>query len=483
MKKTIVCVAISLLMAVSAWSWDDHDQLTLAALSGHEAVGGSVLAEDLSAFLEDTAAELAEFLDTLEERMASSLPAYPRRPDNLALDPALRAEDLVLSFMRAIRVNPDRPFVLFIQPPANGYRDPALEDLPLETVDVFKGRFPNQPFQALSAGQSVPALTVVATASDEPDYGMDLGLWDDNGTAYGARYAFGPQPFGNPALIYGSQAPFHMTFPREDPIITAAAPFVGRGLAHYRVTLYTELARFAFAHDHDYWGWRFAGWAIHYLEDMAMPYHARLMPGKGTLGMLTLYGLGTQADIDGAVVLLSNRHMLLEDFQYRLTSNLAGNPALATALAEGSQRPVAWRDFFAYDVAAAAAYKRGPAIDRLIVKAFPERYSSDPSYDFGADPDKPLYDSLAAARSAQPDAAASLETSLVDIMRDVGDYVRAYVDYVSDPDAVLGARRAPLDLRLPAYGLFLAAVLALLVILVAAGVRGVRRAMATGRGK
>ncbi|HPE36315.1 MAG TPA: hypothetical protein PK625_04140, partial [Spirochaetales bacterium] len=211
MKKTIVCVAISLLMAVSAWSWDDHDQLTLTALAGHAAVGGSVLAEDLSAFLEDTAAELAEFLDTLEERMAASLPGYPRRPDNLALDPALRADDLVMSFMRAIRVNPDRPFVLFIQPPANAYRDPALEDLALETVDVFKGRFPNQPFQALRAGQSVPALTVVATASDEPDYGMDLGLWDDNGTAYGARYAFGPQPFGNPALIYGSQAPFHMT--------------------------------------------------------------------------------------------------------------------------------------------------------------------------------------------------------------------------------------------------------------------------------
>ncbi len=55
-------------------------------------------------------------------------------------------------------------------------------------------------YAELKPGEAVPVIDVVATASDEPDHGFDIGLWEDSGTPYGRLYGFGKQPFGaNPA--------------------------------------------------------------------------------------------------------------------------------------------------------------------------------------------------------------------------------------------------------------------------------------------
>lgn len=65
---------------------------------------------------------------------------------------------------------------------------------------------------------------MIASANDEPDFGMDIGLFADNGTDFGQRYGFGQQPFGNPNLDYGSQAPFHMGFYHLDWLTRTAQP-------------------------------------------------------------------------------------------------------------------------------------------------------------------------------------------------------------------------------------------------------------------
>ncbi len=475
MKKAAEILALALAVTTPAWCWDDHDQLSWLSLRGEEWAGDMVVAEELLSFLEAEKAAIAGVLEDLEARLAESLPSAPPRPAALAFDPALSGQALLHSFSRALRVNPERPFVLFLQPLAGEEATHTGDPLPLELVDLFSYRFPSPPFRALPAGSEVAAARVVASASDEPDYGMDLGLYEDNGTAWGSVYGFGTQPWGNPALVYGSQAPFHMSFPWEDPVIKLAAAFVGRGLAAYRVEQYTALARHAMESGHEYWGYRFAGWALHYLQDMAQPYHARLMPGKGTLGMLSLYALGSTEDIDGAVVLLSNRHLVIEDWAYRIVSSWSGDAGaspLFAALSGGGEAPP-YREGWAYDVVARAAYERGPALDALIVKAFPAGMVSDPSYDFGADPGRP--DALAALRDGAPGMAAELEAAVAAIFSDLGAGSRAYLSFIRDHGARPAPREAPVDLRGPLYLAALAGILAGIAALALWAVRRRRR--------
>lgn len=104
------------------------------------------------------------------------------------------------------------------------------------------------PIESLQPGEIIPALDVLATASDEPDHGLNIGLYTNNAGPLCARYGFGEQPSGNPALSYGSHASFHMAFQNEDPVIALAAPFSRSSQAAYRQLQYTSLARYAFAH-------------------------------------------------------------------------------------------------------------------------------------------------------------------------------------------------------------------------------------------
>ena len=468
--KELMALALITLASLGAYGWDDHDMLTLFSLGGQDYAGELVEAERLGDFLEAEKSALAPFLDELEKGAGAAIRQLPARPVPLALDSRLSGYELTIAFLKAIRVNPTLPFLLFIQPAAGAPRNLRHMPLPVKAVDIFDARFPNQPFESIVAGEQVPVLSVLSSASDEPDYGLDIGLYEDNRTNYGATYGLGTQPFGNPALLYGSQAPFHMSFPWEDPVIKAAAPFVGRGLAEYRVTQFTELARFAFRSGHAYWGWRFAGWALHYLQDMAQPYHARLMPGKGTVGMLSLYALGSPDDIAGAVVLLSNRHLLFEDYFYRLLSthymDESSSPAFA-AMRTGTGKPVAYRERFAYDVAAKASHDRGAALDKLLVESFPLHYTSDPSYDYGADPKKTGYDSLATLRETAPAQAKALEAAATAIFADMGDYARSYIAYVRDATASLPPRKTPVDMRGVLYISAITALAAVLVYLLA----------------
>ena len=50
----------------------------------------------------------------------------------------------------------------------------------------------------MAPGEPVSIAEVIASASDEPDFGMDIGLFADNGTDFGQRYGFGINPLGTP---------------------------------------------------------------------------------------------------------------------------------------------------------------------------------------------------------------------------------------------------------------------------------------------
>ena len=468
--KLAAATLLALVPLAPCLAWEDHARLSRVALGSEPWAKEEVQAEGLERFLEAEKGPIAKALADFEARAPKELAYYPPLPPELAFKgegsgPALRA-----AFLAAIRLNPDSKLVLYLKPDAGAAR--TRPPLPVAAVDPFDGRFVNRPFETLAEGERVAALEVLATASDEPDYGLDCGLYEDNGTEAGKRYGLGVQPFGNPALDYGSQAPVHMTFAREDPIIGLAAPFTKRSLADYRFRLCTLLARLAFAEGHPYWGCRFAGWAIHYVEDLCQPYHSSLLPGKSTLQMVSLNVFGSSRDVNDAMILLSNRHAIVEDYAYRAV--VAGSAAIESALAKGALRSGdGYRAGWLYDVAAARAFARGRELDRLVGAGFPARYASDPSYDYGASNSKEPreFDPYAHLAKQGNDKAAAFEAFLAGSFSDLGALVREYAAFARDPAAKEGPRKAPFDARPWIDAAIPAALLVLVAVLIVAARR------------
>ncbi|MCY1439895.1 hypothetical protein D9M71_561470 [compost metagenome] len=134
----------------------------------------------------------------------------------------------------------------------------------------------------------------------------------------GGRYNFGEQPFGDARFEYSSQAPFHIGYYHEDDFIYRAAPYLARTFPEVRVYQYLGLARFAFESGHPYWGFRFLGWALHYIQDMTQPYHVKALPGQGT-PRLAWVALKAAVGLDGeklaAIEEVANRHTEVEQYQ------------------------------------------------------------------------------------------------------------------------------------------------------------------------
>ncbi|MDA8425522.1 MAG: hypothetical protein M0Z80_05240 [Treponema sp.] len=461
--------------AVSVSAWEDHAPITYAALAGQPCAARMVRAETLDAFLAAERSALPAALAGIEAKAKKELDYYPPLPPALAFTGEAPEIALRAAFLAAIRVNPSMPFPLFVQLPPGAPRA-GRPPLAIDQADLMGFRIPDPPFVALSPGEKLSALGVVATASDEPDYGMDVGLYADNGGAVGALYGFGKQPFGNPSLSYGSQAPIHMAFPHEDPLIKLAAPFTQRSLSAYRILQYSTLARFAFASGHPYWGWRFAGWALHYVQDLAQPYHASMLPGLSTFQIIWLNLTGGAAAKSAALVLVSNRHTVIEDYLYRAMAAPPGDPGrdrLVAALGMGPRAPRVepWRDDYAYDIIAWKSYRRAPAFDRLVAATFPAAYVSDPSYDYAAAGE--VHDPYDELQARAPVKAAVFDEECASIFADLGSWTRCFVAFASDPKAAELPRREPFDPRALGY---LAAVAALAVVIVAlARKKGLRR--------
>jgi hypothetical protein len=291
-----------------------------------------------------------------------------------------------------LRVAPNSRFALYLQADPRNPSATSGKPLPHSVVDTL----PEQPnsqlrFFEIKTGDQVAPLNVLASAADEPDYGLDINLWDDSPSDWGKTYGFGALPFGNPALYYATQAPFHMGFFHEDRVIYWAAPFVKKTFPMMRVQQYTSLATLAFKAGHPYWGWRFSGLALHYLQDLTQPYHASLSPGNASaklIGINVMAMAGFPRLKNEMIVLLSNRHLALEKYQNQLIYSAAvaqQDGAFEQALRHTAKdaRYPAWTDLYARDVVSLQAHALAPQLVERLVAALPPKYVSDPSFDFG----------------------------------------------------------------------------------------------------
>ncbi|UCB44359.1 MAG: hypothetical protein JSV25_09020, partial [Spirochaetota bacterium] len=100
------------------------------------------------------------------------------------------------------------------------------------------------------ASNCVKAIEVLSIYSAEPDWGMDEKL----------ELSFFQRLTGD-SLGYR-----HMRY---------GLFFFRAGIAHRRAVYFTELARSAFEKGDLYWGIRFSGRAIHYIEDLLTPLHTK----------------------------------------------------------------------------------------------------------------------------------------------------------------------------------------------------------------
>jgi hypothetical protein len=295
-----------------------------------------------------------------------------------------------------------------------------------------------QIFTSTPAGSEVSALDVISSASDEPDYGLDIGLWEDSGTAYGVHYAFGSQPFGNPKLENTSQAPFHMGFFHESRLLYTAAPYIRHTYCLYRIHLYAALSRHAFATGHPYWGWRFAGWSLHYVQDLTQPYHAKALPGVGMSRIVwasALDALGFHGPKQDAIQLISNRHFALENYAYHRVHAAyqearSGDPllvALSDPVADSPYAP--WHDSSPEDEVSLEASNVADDLDALLSESVPSHLVSDPAYVFSeADPHVP--DVFEVVGLEPPEVQDRLTNALAGLMQRVGIHSRRLVQFI-----------------------------------------------------
>jgi hypothetical protein len=385
---------LALSLPALAQAWGNHSPMCYRSFERMPEVANAapVRAEPLTDFLRDQEPAIARTLDAQEAWAREHLKRHAPRPDALRFVPDAARSDAErrAAFLRALRLSPQSRLVLYLQTdPREGEGDrPRLESRDVSTV--VPGASGTQRFVALQPGERVSALAVLASACDEPDYGHDLNLFDDNPGA--PRYGFGKQPFGNPAVPIGSQAPFHMGFFHQGPVFNTLAPSFARTFTELRVQQYGGLAVLAWQTGHAYWGWRFAGMALHHVEDLTQPYHASAAPGA-TLGRMVWAqvkaAVGAPADRQGLVVLQSNRHFVLEQFQTRWIIDAARQRrdgplelALRDATRDANYPP--WSPDYVREVVASEAFAAGPATDAAVVVGAPARFVTDPAFDFGA---------------------------------------------------------------------------------------------------
>jgi len=371
-----------MLITTSAWGWSDHANLVWPLLREQpELTFRSVPAESLEQFLLAEQAAIAQMLDEVEAWSVLNIEHYPPAPMPLLWQNSTAS--IQARFLSAIRVNPRLSYSLYVGPSPERPA-PMGDALPWSALSFLGAGDAQQAsrYWAVEEGAPVSVAEVLATASDEPDLGMDIGLFEDNGTAFGQQYGFGVQPFGNPNLDYGSQAPFHMGFYHLDWLTRLAQPDLLRTYPLWRIALYGELADLAFRTGHPYWGWRFLGWGLHYVGDLTQPYHAVPLPGVGTLEALWSVVQGKTTEL---VQLVSNRHGVIESYQYqRLTAALSAgdwSAALLRAVADHGDTESLEYAPFVLNLTRDSVLAAGE-FDAAIATHVPTRFVSEPSFEW-----------------------------------------------------------------------------------------------------
>ena len=415
-------------------AWEIHTLIAQPVFSTMEEITGAddVVVTSLEEFLILAELYLEETLEEEEDWAIKNLDFYAPLPGALVFESTNEVSTARSRFFQAIRINPESKLIPYLQlmPGSNAGSYPILvpeQVTPMKENDGFY----NVKFVALTTGDTIDPLSVLVTANDEPDLGLDIGLYEDNDSEWGQRYGMGQQPYGDPKLEYGSQAPIHMGFFHESALINMAAPYLKASYPEYRIHLYKTLSELAFSLGHDYWGWRFMGWGLHYLADLTQPYHSRALPGVSISKMVVgnvMDMLGHSRMKDEAIQLVSNRHMAIELLERQLLERayLEQDMEYIHIKTLSAERAIPhYMDMIPREIMAKKAYSRANRLNKIISRNFPDQLVSDPNFQLGNYPEKyALLDVLNNSDNAA--SIQNLELELNDILIDFATYGRSY---------------------------------------------------------
>lgn len=370
-------------------SWNAHYLLTRTALASmrNGSFDEEVQVANLDDFVHAARKELPQvmsrYLALLAEKTGSA-PAESALPD-------FRTErDLI----EALRLNPRQPvhYVTVKSPdenPHNADHDPSRDGPP------------GASYIEIAPGDRMTVLDVLGTYSDEPDWGMDQGVFGIKG------YGLGKPPIGS-ASGKSSQASFHMAFFHEMPLVVKLAPSVEKTFLDARVRVFIALARLAWDTGAEYWGWRFVAWAAHYLQDLTQPYHAKLLPFPlWGLFKLFLRHPRPRTFVDRNKYLLMNRHIMCEAVVHlwlnEAVKKRLEHPFLIALkgrgeCAEGTLNQVLRES-------AKIAAKRAFQVNRGMEKLMVEPLLDDPTYFVLDEPPYPIVQKVADACARRPEEA------------------------------------------------------------------------------
>lgn len=181
-----------------AAAWEDHTSLTLLALADSELSGLTVNVTSLEDFITDNEIELALMLDQLDNYLQKRVENYPALPPELRFA-FNRGNSPDEKLFLALRINPEYRLQYYLKAPPGVVMD-NRKVLNFNDMAVIPCNYRYARFYQFAPGEQVSALKVVATAADEPDYGFEIGLFEDSDTSFGKIYGFSFQPFGNPQI-------------------------------------------------------------------------------------------------------------------------------------------------------------------------------------------------------------------------------------------------------------------------------------------
>ena len=416
--------------------------ITAQAISQYSKLSSqkSMSAIPFETFLLSVQNDLGAILASEQTWAQKYVPTWPKLSKALQFKGNYSAVDVKTAFLKSIRVNPKAKIPLYLQilPGDSTPADMLLSDA--DVANEVTGIPAGASFRKITMNTAVSMRDVIITAADEPDYGFDVRLFEDNVPFEGVGYGFGKQPFAvNSKIPYASQGPFHMGFYHEAKIIETLKPALKHSYPAARIHLYETLSKFAFAHHQAYWGARFAGWAIHYIQDLTQPYHTTAAPGAKTKQEIMdgLEALFNPTAENNLIQLQTNRHIALEDYQLNtmiaaMKNHNEKNTYLATiAATENSDGMSAWLDNAPIDFISLKTCALAAETAAVIEGSFPFNDVDNSAVHLGENGS--IYDAVAAMNQQSEAQRSALDQQLGKLLGRAGIYTRLFLDYLPLP--------------------------------------------------
>ncbi|MGZ3687161.1 MAG: hypothetical protein ACXWPM_07645 [Bdellovibrionota bacterium] len=371
----LAVIACCFLYSAPSHAWSLHYLITNLAFQNSAALKKSVQVEPILSFLKSEAPAISKVIsqhyDWLESKRFKRFARMQLDTRNPTLE----------SFLHALRLNPKStlPMVRSVLP---GERSSG-RSVPHSRISSYEGG--NDAFlfhYEEAASGALPASVILYTFSDEPDWQIDHELWGH------PEYGYGSIPYGV-AGTPTDRVAFHIQFLHEGLLLRSIAPEITEGMVFERIGLFSDLSRLGFHTGHPYWGYRFAAWAIHYLQDIAQPYHSRALPFE-SIGFYFrfLFSPDKAKFKETNSHILENRHIsyedmvatVLQDGQTQPTdvSKTLGQSISVEGTSQEIERSVRVEELF--ERTSRISFDQASETDHAVEEGFGFRITQDPNY-------------------------------------------------------------------------------------------------------